>query len=82
MIYETNWYIELRQKSETFLIIVVLTEVDNDLLRAGVEHVEKLAVLGVQAAGREIVDTPQSVNQFPLNLNQIELCDEYNCKIC
>ncbi len=48
------------------MVIFVFAQIDNDLLGAGVEHVEEFTVLGVQAARREIVDAPQTVDQFPI----------------
>lgn len=55
-----------RDGISTFLVIFVFTQIDNDLLGAGVEHVEEFTVLGVQAARREIVDASQTVDQFPI----------------
>jgi hypothetical protein len=55
-----------RDGISTFLVIFVFAQIDNDLLGAGVEHVEEFTMLGVQAARREIVDASQTVNQFPI----------------
>lgn len=64
---EVLHYISLeRDGISTFLVIFVFAQIDNDLLGAGVEHVEEFTVLGVQAARREIVDASQTVNQFPI----------------
>ena len=49
----------------TLLIVGILAQIDDDLLRSGVKHVEKLAVLRVQASHREIVDAVQAIDQFP-----------------
>ena len=47
------------------MIIFVLAQVHDDLLGAGVQHVEELAVLRVQTAAGEVVDASQAVDQFP-----------------
>ena len=51
--------------SLTCLILSSLTEVHDDLGGAGVEGVEVRSVVIVQARGREVIDTPQSVHQLP-----------------
>ena len=53
----------------TCLIFGIVAEVDDHLLGAGVEHVEKFPVLSVEADVGEIVDAPKTVDQFSAECN-------------
>lgn len=67
----------------TSLVIFVLAQVHDDLFRPCVEHVEELSVLGVQAPTREVVDAPQSVNQFPFFFKwETTYFREYSARVC
>ena len=73
MIHLEEFYIFVEVECITALVILVLAQIDNHLLGAGVEHVEEFAVLGVEAARRKVVDASQAVNQFPAQVDKLLL---------
>ena len=53
------------KKKLTSLIVFVFAQVNNDLFGASVEHVEEFTMLSIEASRCEVVDTSQTIDQFP-----------------
>ena len=73
--------VRLSGQSLTCLILAGLTEIHDDLGGAGVEGVEIRSVVIIQARRREVVDTPQSVHQLPVQ-HRVQCRIQWNTMEC